>query len=424
MQRIALAAFALTIAWLGAARADDVLDRGVHFNISPSPLASALIDFSTQSGIQVAVADADVSHVQTNGVSGTFPVRAALSILLRGTGLEFSRVGVETVVIRTASAGAAIGAIAGADGPGAVAKAPAATAPQPEPNAVANASPDLPEETGFAPRPPTEQEIAGDSVYQFIVHHATLHYVNLGVTGDLAHWRGGRPETICPVTLGLEPRYNDFVTARIRALATIVGAPMQPDLQCKDNVRIVFTAEPQKLMAGVAKWASAYFGVRYPGMRRLVMFDSDHAIQGWYITTRGGGRVLNADPELLSLDLWPLWPQVIPSGLHEGAHALSGIVSVILIVDTTRVAGYPIGTIADYVSELALTVVQSPDHCDPLPSILDVMSTSCGTREKPTAITAGDLAFLNGLYYHNTGWGSSLSRDDLQRFMMRQFKGH
>jgi len=401
-----------------------MLDRGVRFSISPSPLASALIEFSTQSGVQIAVADADVAHLQSNGVNGTFPVRAALGMLLHGTGLEFSRVGAETVVIRTASAGPAIGAITHAGGPDAVATVPAAKPSQPDAGANVGASPEFPGVTVMAPRPPTEQELAGDSVYQFIVHHATAHYVNLGVKGNLARWRGGRPGTICPSTLGLDPAYNAFITARLRAVAANVGAPLQPDLQCKDNVRIVFTTEPQKLMDGVVKWASAYFGVRYPAMRPLVMFRGDHAIQGWYITTRGGGRVLNADPELLASDLWPVWPQVIQSALHGERNAMTGIVSVILIVDTTKVAGYPIGTIADYVSQLALSVVQSPDHCDPLPSILDVMSPSCGTRERPTAITAGDLAFLKALYYYKTGWSPSLSRDDVKGYMMQQFKSH
>src|SRR5271168_1585519 len=103
VRRVVLAAFAVTTAWLAPARADDVLDRNVPFHISASPLASALIEFSTQSGIQVAAADADVAHLNSNGVDGTLPIRAALSTLLRGTGLEFSRVGAETVVIRKAS---------------------------------------------------------------------------------------------------------------------------------------------------------------------------------------------------------------------------------------------------------------------------------------------------------------------------------
>jgi hypothetical protein len=40
----------------------------------------------------------------------------------------------------------------------------------------------------------------------------------------------------------------------------------------------------------------------------------------------------------------------------------------------------------------------------------------------PTAITAGDLAFLKALYYKNTGLGPSLSSAEIDANMMRQFK--
>jgi hypothetical protein len=62
------------------------------------------------------------------------------------------------------------------------------------------------------------------------------------------------------------------------------------------------------------------------------------------------------------------------------------------------------------------------DHCDPLPSILDLMSSNCGKRERPRAMTAGDLAFLKALYYKNTGLSRSLTRSQIQDNMLRQFK--
>jgi hypothetical protein len=424
MRRIVLAAFVVAIAWLATARADDLLDRGVAFHIPASPLASALIEFSTQSGVQVAAADADVSHLNSNGVNGTLPIRAALIMLLHGTGLEFSRVGDETIAIRAVSGGPAVGSLARAGASGSAVKRPAAEAAPPDPNMSAGALPDIPDVTVTAPRPPTESELAGDSLSKFVVHHATVHYLNTGVRGNLAHWRGGK-QSICPSALGLDPAYNAFVTARLRALAANVGAPVDADLQCKENVRMFFTANPQAIMEDVEKWSSYYFRGHgeYARMRRLIAYSSDHAIQGFYVTTRGGSRVLNADVALLRLNLVPVWPQIIPNWFTDDGD-LSGIGIVILVVDTTKIAGYGIGTIADYLSVLSLSVVQSPDNCDPLPSILDVMSSSCGSREKPTSVTAGDLAFLKALYYRNTGLGSSLSRDEIQTNMIRQFKGH
>ena len=295
---------------------------------------------------------------------------------------------------------------------------------------AASAAAVIPDVTVTAPPPPTDAELAGDSLYQFIVHHATVHYVNTGTTGNLARWRGGR-QSICPVTVGLAPGYNAFVTARLRALATYVGAPVQSDPQCKTNVQILFTNNPQERMDDVIKWASVYFRNRYSGgVKDLIAFKGDHAIQGWYMTTSSGALVLNTDVALVGLSLLPVWPQItqlynggsnLGTRTGGGAGSGSGIGIVILVVDTTKVAGATIGTIADYVSMLTLSVAQSPDNCDPLPSILDLMSSSCGAREKPTAVTAGDLAFLKALYYLNTGLGPSLSRNQIHDNMMRQF---
>src|SRR5271168_37879 len=207
--------------------------------------------------------------------------------------------------------------------------------------AAAHAAPEIPDVTVTAPSPPTDAELAGDSLYQFVVHHATVHYVNTGTTGNLAYWRGGK-QSICPLTVGLSPGYNAFVTARLRALATYVGAPVQSDPQCKANVQILFTDKPQEKMDDVIKWATVYFRNRYSGgMKNLIAFRSDHAIQGWYMTTSGGGIVLTTDVSLVGLDVLPVWPQITQNyygngsfgtRLGSGSGSGSGIGIVILIV--------------------------------------------------------------------------------------------
>lgn len=406
---IVVTAFVVAIAWLTTAHADDILDRNVNFQIPASPLGSALLEFSSQSGVRVAAADADVARLNTGGVNGTYPIRTALSLLLGGTGLEFLPVGAETVAIRTAATRPGASTLANAGEPEAA-------------TSMAAAKPGQPDVTILSPRPPTDQELAGDSVYQFIVHHATVHYQTTGTSGNLAHWRGGR-QSICVQTLGIDPGGNEYVSARLRALAMYVGAPVQSKPECEDNVRIIFTNDPQKLMAGVTEWASRYFRLRYPAIKRLIQYTGDHAIQGWYFTTAGDSRALTSDPGVgVKVSLQPVWPQIIASGLRDTGD-MSGIGGVMLIVDTRKVASYQIGMIADYLSMLTLSVAQSPDNCDPLPSILDVFSTSCGARERPTAITAGDLAFLKALYANDTGFGPSLSRYEIKDNMMRQFKG-
>ncbi len=295
----------------------------------------------------------------------------------------------------------------------------------------ANPAPGIPYVTVTTPPPPSGQELAPDGLYHFVVHHATVHYVNTGTTGNLARWRGGK-QSICPQAVGLTPSYNAFVSERLRAVAEYVGAPVDPDPQCKSDVQILFTSTPQEKMDGIFKWATVYFRNRYSGgMRDLIAFKGDHAIQGWYLTTSGGSIVRTTDVGLVGLSLLPVWPEITQNyigngnlGTRLGSGSGSGIGIVILIVDTTKVSGYTIGAVADYLAMLTLSVAQSPDHCDPLPSILDLMSSSCGTREMPASITAGDLAFLKALYYKNTGLGPSLSRDSIEYNMIRQFQEH
>jgi hypothetical protein len=311
--------------------------------------------------------------------------------------------------------------------------APADTSPSPATSTPPATSPPAagPDVGVTAPLPPTGRELAGESLSQFVVHHATVHFVNTGTTGNLARWRGGM-QSVCPAAAGLTPEYDALVTARLRAVAAYVGAPLQSDPQCKANVQLIFTSTPQKEMESVIKWATVYFRNRYRGgTKDLIAFKSDHAIQGWYMTTSGGALVLNTPVESVGLDVWPVWPEITQhyasmgsTGTHLGGGSGSGIGIgiVILIVDTTKMGGYSIETLADYLSMLTLSVAQSPDHCDPLPSILDLMSPSCSAREPPRRLTAADLAFLKALYYRNTGVGQSLSRAEIQGNMERQFK--
>jgi hypothetical protein len=331
-----------------------------------------------------------------------------------------------------ATARADIGALPRAGGSGDAAATPAAQSAQSNSHANAGASEEIGDVTVKAPTPPTDQELAGNSLADFVLHHATTHYVNVTTAPNLARWRGGR-QSICPLTEGLSPGYSAFVTARVRALAAYVGAPVESDPQCKPTVQILFTSKPQEKMDAVMNWATGpAFRNRYAGGgRNLIAFKSDNAIQGWYLTTGSGSAVLNTDVSLVGFSVEPVWPQIeqkyigstaIGTRVAGGSGSGIGIGIVILVVDTTKVVGDTIGTIADYLAMLTLSVAQSPDHCDPLPSILDLMSSSCGTRARPTGITAGDLAFLKALYYKNTGLGASPSRSSVEDNMAGQFK--
>jgi hypothetical protein len=227
------------------------------------------------------------------------------------------------------------------------------------------------------------------------------------------------------MTRGLSPGFNAFVTARIRAVAASVGAPLQPGANCRVNVEILFTTEPQAAIDDIADANEKLLGNHYSSELKKLE-DFARPIEGWYVTaTRSadGARVMDDDTRLTVMwggETQGTAPPCLPgSRLHT--ECTSEIVNVILIADTRKVAGYTIGSISDYLAVLALTMVQAPDSCDPLPSILDLMTPTCRIADRPGAITAGDLAFLKGLYRADLSAAPMLERDSILSTMLRQF---
>jgi hypothetical protein len=278
----------------------------------------------------------------------------------------------------------------------------------------------LPDVTVIAPRPPTPQELAGEAVHDFVHVHAKPA---VG-TGQLPRWRIG----ICPLTRGLSPAFNDFVSARILAVAASVGAPNQDVRKCsRRNVYILFTTEPKKLLEELEKEDSKLLGFHYPHQTQDVETIT-HPIQGWYVTSsRGarGGEVLDEASPLLPLEVGIMNQGKLPPGLpgsRLSSSVSSGIVNVTIVTDINKVVGHEIGPISDFVAMLALTQAFASEQCGTLPSIMDLMAPNCGQREKPTGITAGDLAFLRALYQTDPEAVLSLERSTILDNMMRQFK--
>ena len=106
-------------------------EGAVDFDIPPQALASALTQFSTQSGVQVVAAAGGLGSVRSPGVRGRFKPQAGLELLLRGTPYIEQSIGERTVVVT--GRGSADGAPADGSLPIAATAATAAPALEPEP---------------------------------------------------------------------------------------------------------------------------------------------------------------------------------------------------------------------------------------------------------------------------------------------------
>ncbi|HWL64324.1 MAG TPA: TonB-dependent receptor [Steroidobacteraceae bacterium] len=83
----------------GVALGAQAPDRPVVFDIRPQPLSSALLQFSSQSGLQVVAAEAGVATRRVPGLRGRMLPGTALRRLLAGTGLTFRRIDADTIAV-------------------------------------------------------------------------------------------------------------------------------------------------------------------------------------------------------------------------------------------------------------------------------------------------------------------------------------
>jgi hypothetical protein len=243
--------------------------------------------------------------------------------------------------------------------------------------------PDLAEITVIAPRPPTASEVAGDNVKIFVNSHSKP---KTSGTGTLSRWK----EAVCIKTEGLPPAFEDYVSARVEAIAAAVKTPPEKRNPCTPNVYVIFTNEPQRFIDQVADQDPELLGYHYSAQLKKLK-TVDRPIQAWHST---GLQAAGASGVLLD-SVWapPLivtWANHISTGVH------SFILFTLVVVDGRKVSGYSISALSDYIAMLTLSQVRLTDDCGELPSILDLMATAC-TREKSQSITAADLAYLRAL---------------------------
>jgi len=250
------------------------------------------------------------------------------------------------------------------------------------------------------------------------------------MTGKLARWEDG----VCPVTVGLAPKFANFVTQHVKAIAAQVGAPVNGNGDCKPNIEIVFTTAPQALLDTIRKKMPMYLGYADNSAQKDALAKIGHPIQAWYTTAsrdlRGNVNVDGAKSSgvTMRVQLPPppdnAFMEFTPSGsagavtgsrLGDGIH--SSLYHVIIVADPNKLVDHEVGTLADYIALLALTQISSLDTCQQLPSIVNLLASNCD--RKPPALTDSDLGYLRGLYKMGADRTARTQQDEIAYQMQK-----
>lgn len=262
------------------------------------------------------------------------------------------------------------------------------------------------------------------------------------LTGKIARWE----TAVCPSVVGQKPEFARFIAQRLQAIAAAAGAPVNASPSCTPNIQIIFTTTPQALLDQIRQDDPDYLGYATTSEQREKLATVTRPIQAWYTTEtidRNGvhrmdsGRKLGngvtmsnfsafAMPSAMATDRSPIelpyatYAHVNGTRINDATR--TGLNHVIVVIDTTKMAGQRLVPLADYIAMLALTQINSLDTCQQLPSIVNILAPDCD--QKIDGITATDLTYLHALYEMGADKGGLFQQDDITDAMVKDMQGH
>jgi hypothetical protein len=97
------------------------------------------------------------------------------------------------------------------------------------------------------------------------------------------------------------------------------------------------------------------------------------------------------------------------SGFRARDGLSSGFFNILIVAEPAKLLDYEVGSLADYITMLALSQPASLDSCQELPSVSNMLAPGCASTTR--RITNGDLAYLHALYKLQDGNFLVVQRD-------------
>jgi hypothetical protein len=256
----------------------------------------------------------------------------------------------------------------------------------------------------------------------FVIAHAAA----TPFLGKIARWKTG----ICPITVGLPPEVDLYISQRILRVAMAAGVPLATSEPCRPNIAVLATPEPQKLLDFVRAKRPALLGFHYrPQAERVASMKL--AVQAWYSTATEDfyGMISGDFPSgsmgygVMNGDFRDI-PTYHASGSRLGDGLKSEFTAAIIVVDASKIVGQEVGPLSDYIAMLALSQGRSYDDCQSVPTITNLMAPNCDAELKPAAITDVDMTYLRGLYRMRPDGSYMAERGSIAFEMKKELGGY
>ncbi len=215
-------------------------------------------------------------------------------------------------------------------------------------------------------------------------------------------------EPVCPLAIGLPRAISRAVEARIRFVASQVGARVAP-LPCRANLTMIVASDGHDFLTALANKRSILFGT-LPAHEFRRLQGSSGPVWTWQQTLpkrRDGGPV-----EFIGAIGDP--PRRVAKGAYVASNVdLSRLTSPVrldtgaafVLLSLRRVGGMTVRQIADFSAMVGLAGIKdtAPDDLDH-DSILTAYRAEIAATQVPPEATAFDIAYLDALYSGESGF--------------------
>lgn len=221
-------------------------------------------------------------------------------------------------------------------------------------------------------------------------------------------------ETVCPAAIGLTPRQNEIVAARLRTVAKAVGLKVGEE-GCKPNVSVIVAQDRDAMVRDIrSKWTDP-LGDRVkvpnqPGPAVALhvegLLDAD-GIPAGVKQDEGDGR-----SGFYTVELGQTSSRLRPA---SRPHFLGSI----LVVEPVALDGLTTVQLADYAA-MRLLARTDPSRLDKSASTILTLLDAPMNSAVPVTLTQWDFAFLKALYGSSPGTFANRQRNEMRHIVGKE----
>ncbi len=266
----------------------------------------------------------------------------------------------------------------------------------------------------MAQESPPEEEVVvrAEGVEEAVRAFVGAVTVEAGRTDQIAVWDG----RLCIGVMGMRgPQAQaviDRIATRADALSIDLGEP-----GCPPNLLIIFTTDSDavaRVLVEEYRRALAYYSSEGTTRGRTALDDfaeTPRPVRWWHVSAAADETGSVAVRRGIG---GPPMVRTAAGGSRIENPTQQVFTRAIIVVDSTRVAGMRVDSLADYVSMAALAQLDPAADTSAYPTILNAFSNG-SPGNVPLALTEWDLAYLEGLYTSDSNRDANFQRSAIQR---------